>query len=74
MGIPEYELPKPDPRYDALMEKTKQDDIAALQDGLKLDTASIMARYGNLLSMSQGGVTSAAPVPAPAPTLGRRYG
>ena len=61
MGLPSYEVPKPDPRYDQLMEQTKQQDILAIQDGLKIDTASIMARYGSLLTVAQGQQAPTAP-------------
>jgi len=43
------------------MEQTKQQDILAIQDGLKIDTASIMARYGSLLTVAQGQQAPTAP-------------
>lgn len=64
--MPSYDLPKPDPRYDQLMERTRQQDILSIQDGLKIDTASIMARYGSLLSVAQG--NAGAPPAATSPT------
>jgi hypothetical protein len=65
MGLPKYELPPPDPRLAALTEQTKQQDILAIQDNIKIDTASIMARYGNLLTMAQGTAPPSAPQPGP---------
>jgi hypothetical protein len=57
LSPPEYQAPPPDPMLAQQEAQAKVDQTNALQGKLQGDTASIMARYGALLSMqgSTGG-------------------
>lgn len=55
-----------DPNLAAEQAQAKQDQIKALQVQSQGDTASLMARYGTLVALSNTGV--AAPAPSYTPT------
>lgn len=72
---PQYVAPPPDPQAEALKAQTQKDQIAAIQDTVKIDTASLMARYGTRLAMAQSNGASAGTVtPSTAPLLGFQAG
>lgn len=54
MGAPRYEQPQLDPMLAPLMAQGQQQDIAAMQQNLRGDTSSILARYGAQLVSAQG--------------------
>lgn len=49
---PKYEQSPLDPRATALADQAKVDEGTALQAQLRGDSASLMARYGTLLTMA----------------------
>lgn len=72
---PQYVAPPPDPQAEALKQQTQNDQVAAIQDTIKIDTASLMARYGTRLAMAQSsGATAGTVTPSTAPLLGMRAG
>lgn len=52
MDAPTYKAPPEDPEITAVKERSKQDDLAALQETTQIDTAAIMARYGTRLALA----------------------
>jgi hypothetical protein len=66
MGAPEYSQPSIDPMLSPLMAQGQQQDIAAMQENLRGDTASLLARYGAQLVSAQN------PVPLAAGPLGKK--
>lgn len=60
MEAPTYQAPPPDPTVEALKKTADQDNIRALQDTAKIDTSSIMARFGTQFAMS--GMSSGSPL------------
>lgn len=71
MEAPQYQQPAPDPAITALAEKSKQDDLSALQETSQIDTANIMARYGTRLAMA-GATPQGAPLAVVPPLPGIR--
>lgn len=59
---------QPDPLQQQADQQAKADQLAALQDRLKGDTASIMTRYGAMLTQSSASSAMATSSPA-APSL-----
>lgn len=51
-GLPVYEKPNIDPMMKNLMSSAENAEIAALRDRAKLDTASLLARYGTRMAFS----------------------
>jgi hypothetical protein len=49
MGAPKYQEPAVDPTMLQVMQQAKADDVAALQERARDDTASLLARYGSML-------------------------
>lgn len=45
---------QPDPMLQQQQEQAKQDKILAIQDQLKGDSASLMARFGGMMGMTGG--------------------
>lgn len=62
MKAPTYDQPPLDPAFMALQGQAKEQDIGAIQDRIRGDTASLLARYGSRLAQASG---SAAPISAP---------
>lgn len=60
MDAPEYKQPPLDPSLALLMQQTQQQDINAVQSGLRGDTASLMARYGSRLALANNGGSAGA--------------
>ena len=60
MEAPKYQAPPVNPTITALADKSKQDDITALQQTTQIDTANIMARYGTRLAMAGAAAPGAA--------------
>jgi hypothetical protein len=56
MEAPKYQASPEDPEITAVKERSKQDDLAALQETAQIDTASIMARYGTRLALAGTGM------------------
>lgn len=67
MKAPSYQAPPKDPTLVALDAKASADDTAAIQNTAQIDTAALMARYGQRLAMA--GTTPGSPQVA-APKVG----
>ena len=63
---PVYQQPQLDPAFARLMQQTQEQDVSAIQEQLKGNTASLMARYGTLLTMANLGSANIAATPAAA--------
>lgn len=61
MEAPKYEAPPPDPTVVALNERAKNDQLSALQNSARMDTAALMARYGTTLALAGSVAPSSAP-------------
>lgn len=57
---PQYQPPPEDPQYLALKQQADQDQINATQNQVRIDSASLLARYGALVTMANAGGASAA--------------
>ena len=53
MGAPKYQQPQIDPMLAPLMAQGQQQDVEAIQQQLRGDTASLLARYGAQLTAAQ---------------------
>lgn len=62
MDAPKYQQPAPDLAFAELQQQGQQQDIAAIQDKTKVDTASILARYGANLALAGTAGTGGAPM------------
>jgi len=72
MGAPKYNQPQIDPMLAPLMAQGQQQDIEAIQQQLRGDTASLLARYGAQLTAAQSpGAPGTAPLTA-TPTYGKK--
>lgn len=65
MDAPQYQAPAPDPGLAILQQQSQQQDIKAIQDNVRQDTASLLARYGANLAFA-GAMGSAGMAPAAA--------
>lgn len=70
--VPQYQPPSEDPQTTALKAKAEQDQIAATRETTRIDSASLLARYGTLVSVANaqapgapGNVPVATPSAAP---------
>lgn len=63
VDAPKYEAPPPDPATVALGERAKSDQLAALQNTARMDTATLMARYGTMLATAGTGITPVSSTP-----------
>jgi hypothetical protein len=53
MKIPAPTMPQTDPMLQQQADQAKQDNLLALQDRVKGDSASLMARFGALAALTQ---------------------
>lgn len=51
-GLPVYQKPNVDPLMNAMMQSAENAEIAALRDRAKMDTASLLARYGTRMAFA----------------------
>jgi hypothetical protein len=61
---PQYQQPPLDPQFLALQQQAQNDQIAATQQTVQMDSASLMARYGTRLALANaagGGGATATP-------------
>jgi len=68
---PQYQQPPLDPQFLALQQQAQNDQIAATQQTVQIDNASLMARYGTRLALANaagaGGAMPTSPlIPAAA--------
>lgn len=56
---PQYVQPPDDPAYLALKQKAQDDQAAATSDTVRMDSASLLARYGTLVSLANAGSPAA---------------
>lgn len=64
--VPQYQQPADDEQTIALKEQAKRDQAAAGMERAQIDTASLLARYGNRLTLAaSNGAGPAAPVTPP---------
>lgn len=61
MKAPTYDQPPLDPAFMALQGQAKEQDISAIQDRIRGDSASLMARYGTMLAASNSGTPAVTP-------------
>lgn len=72
MDAPKYEAPPPDPAVTALNDRAKADQLSALQNSARMDTATLMARYGTTLALGGTGIAPVSSSPLiGGPLLGR---
>lgn len=63
---PQYQPPQDDPQYLQLKSRAQADQVAATQETARIDSASLLARYGTLVSMANVGSPTAPGTVAPA--------
>ena len=57
---PQYQPPPEDPQYTALKQRAQQDQITASQNQVRIDSASLLARYGAMVTQANAAGASAA--------------
>lgn len=74
-AVPVYQPPPPDPQAVALQQQSTNDQTAAIQQNIQLDTSSLMARYGTRLALAgaagAGGTAAMPSSPLAMPAAGR---
>lgn len=71
MSPPQYQQSPLDPALAQLMQSSQDQDIAAMQEKLRGDNASILARYGQRQALATG---TASPIsPAVTPSMGAGF-